>query len=114
MYALAPDYDDAIRAAVTALGATVVDISLDRTGMRPARDVSDLLRLARGLRHLRVDATFCYFAKPVIYGSLAAWLARVPHRYAMLAGLGYAFTPGDRVAAFPVLGAFAALAGLKR
>ena len=32
-----------------------------------------------------------YTIKPVIYGSLAAWLARVPNRFALVTGLGYAF-----------------------
>jgi glycosyltransferase involved in cell wall biosynthesis len=32
-----------------------------------------------------------YTIKPVIYGTLAAWLARVPRRFALITGLGYAF-----------------------
>jgi len=32
-----------------------------------------------------------YTIKPVIYGSIAAWFARVPHRFALITGLGYAF-----------------------
>jgi glycosyltransferase involved in cell wall biosynthesis len=32
-----------------------------------------------------------YTIKPVIYGTLAAWLAGVPHRFALITGLGYAF-----------------------
>lgn len=93
VYALAPDYDDATRAAVRALGAEPVDISLERTGLRPGRDLADTVRLARTLRRLRPDLVFCYFIKPVIYGTLAAWLAGVRHRYALVAGLGYVFTP---------------------
>jgi glycosyltransferase involved in cell wall biosynthesis len=54
-----------------------------------------MLRLALRLRGLRVDMSFAYFIKPVIYGTLAAWLARVPRRFAMIEGLGYAFTPSS-------------------
>ncbi len=93
VFALAPDFDDASRSAVADLGAIPVDYSLSRTGMNPARDLLDMLRLARLLRDLRVDASLGYFIKPVIYGTLAAWLARVPRRYALIEGLGYAFTP---------------------
>jgi glycosyltransferase involved in cell wall biosynthesis len=32
-----------------------------------------------------------YTIKPVIYGSLAAWLSGVPQRFALVTGLGYAF-----------------------
>ena len=53
VYALAPDYDEKTRRAVTDLGAKPVDISLERTGLRPMRDLLDLLRLARLLRRLK-------------------------------------------------------------
>ena len=93
VYALAPDYDEETRAAVRLLGAHPVDISLERTGLRPARDVADMVRLAATLRRLRPDLVFGYFIKPVIYGTLAARLAGVRRRYALVAGLGYVFTP---------------------
>lgn len=92
VFALAPDYDDRQRDIVRALGAQPVDISLDRTGMNPLRDGLDMLRLAAVLRRLRVDTSFAYFIKPVIYGTLAAWLAGVPRRFALIPGLGYVFT----------------------
>lgn len=95
VHALAPDYTEETRAAVRALGATPVDISLERTGLSPRRDLADMMRLVRTLRRIRPDLTFSYFIKPVIYGSLAAWLARVPRRYALVAGLGYAFASND-------------------
>jgi len=93
--ALAPDYDDNTREAVKALGAEPVDYSLSRTGMNPLRDLTDTLRLALLLRRLRPDVAFGYAIKPVIYGTLAARIARVPRRFAMIEGLGYAFTLPD-------------------
>lgn len=93
VYALAPDYDEKTRAAVRALGAEPVDIAMERTGMRPGADLLNAFRLYLLIRRLRPDLTFAYFVKPVIYGSLAAALAGVPRRFAMVAGLGYAFTP---------------------
>lgn len=91
--ALAPDFDDASSAEVRAIGAEPVGYSLSRTGMNPFRDAADILRLAFILRRLGPDMTFAYAPKPVIYGTLAAWLARVPQRYALITGLGYAFAP---------------------
>lgn len=93
VYALAPDYDQHSREAVFRLGAAPVDISLDRTGLNPVRDVIDVLRLRRVLRHVSPDATFAYFIKPVIYGSLAAKFAGVPYRFSLVAGLGYSLDP---------------------
>lgn len=90
--AIAPDYDDKTRISVRALGAVPIDCSLSRTGMNPFRDGFDMFRLALLLRRLRPDVTLAYFAKPVIFGTLAAWLAGVPRRVAMIEGLGYVFT----------------------
>jgi len=93
VYALAPDFDDNLREQVRNLGAEPIDYSLSRTGMNPFRDILDTFRLAVLLRRLRPDVTLGYTIKPVIYGTIAAWLAKVPRRVAMITGLGYAFTP---------------------
>lgn len=92
VYALAPDYDDQVRQKIMALGAEPVDYTLTRAGMNPWRDCLDTLRLAFVLRRLQPDVTLGYFIKPVIFGTLAAWLAQVPHRVAMIEGLGFVFT----------------------
>ena len=93
--ALAPDYDESTRNAVRALNAEPVDFSLSRTGMNPMQDIADMLRLAILLRKLKPGTTLAYAIKPVIYGTLAAWLAQVPRRFAMIEGLGYVFTPPE-------------------
>ncbi len=95
VYAMAPDYDDELRQKIVALGAYPVDFSLKRTGMNPVRDIVDMLRLAALLYRIRPDVTLGYFAKPVIYGTLAAWIARVPRRIAMIEGLGYVYTSSN-------------------
>ncbi len=92
VHAFAPDYDDELRQQIFALGATPVDFRLTRTGMNPLHDGLDTLRLAMMLRRLKPDVMLGYFIKPVIYGTLAAALAGVPRRVAMIEGLGYVFT----------------------
>ena len=92
VYALAPDYDRLTREQVTQLGAVPVAYALSRTGMNPLKDFCDALSLTKILRSLRPNTTLCYFIKPVIYGTLAAWLAKVPRRVAMIEGLGFVFT----------------------
>lgn len=94
VYALAPDFDDETRAGVSALGAEPVDYSLTRAGTNPLRDIADIAGLCRLLRSLKPDMTLAYFIKPVIYGSIAARLVRVPRRYSMIEGLGYVFMEG--------------------
>ncbi|WP_224981792.1 glycosyltransferase family 4 protein [Geomonas agri] len=95
VYALAPDYDEATRTAVVKLGAIPVDCPMSRTGMNPGSDFINLLKLSSQLRHLKVDVVFSYFIKPVIYGTLAARIAGVPKRLAMIEGAGYVYTDGD-------------------
>lgn len=98
VFALAPNFDDQTRAAVQAMGATAVDIPMSRTGMNPWRDARNTWQLARILRQLKPAVSLGYFIKPVIFGSIAAWWAGVPRRFAMVEGLGFVFTPtGDRL-----------------
>lgn len=89
VYALAADYDEEQRAAVAALGVEPVDFSLAPTGTNPLRDGADLVRLTALLRRLALDTTLACFIKPVIYGSLAARMAGVRRRFALIEGAGY-------------------------
>lgn len=90
--AFAPDHDDETRAGLERLGARPIDYGLSRTGINPVHDALGLIGLYRLLRRHRPDATLSYFVKPVIYGTLAARLAGVPRRYAMIEGMGFTFT----------------------
>lgn len=91
----APDPDPQLVAALAALGVQCRAYPLQRTGLNPLRDARTLAALTASLRRDRPDAALCYTIKPVIYGTLAARLAAVPRRFAMIEGLGYAFTEAD-------------------
>ncbi|MGL6170869.1 MAG: glycosyltransferase family 4 protein [Vibrio sp.] len=93
VYAFALDYSPEAKAAVVALGAIPVDYTLSKTGVNPFRDLKDTLALAKKLKAVQPDVVFSFFIKPSIYGTLAAKLAGVPRRIAMLEGLGYIHTP---------------------
>jgi glycosyltransferase involved in cell wall biosynthesis len=81
--------------ALHALGVAVHDIPVRRTGTNPIADLGLLVALVRLMRRIAPSATLPYTIKPVVYGTLAARLAGVPRRFALVTGLGYAFT-GDR------------------
>lgn len=81
-----------IRTELEALGITLHDISLNRTGTNPVADLATVAELWRLMRRIRADYVLGYTIKPVIYGSMAAWLVGVPNRFALVTGLGYAFT----------------------
>lgn len=90
--AFAPDIDSPTRAALAAMGVSSVQYKLSRTGVNPAEDFKTTLQLRRLLKHHKPDVSLSCFIKPAIYGNIAAWWAGVPRRYAMIEGLGFAFT----------------------
>jgi len=91
VYALAPDYDYEMKCKVTSLGAIPFDYSLERTGMHPGRDFHDLLKLILLVHRLKVDISFSYSIKPVIYGSFAARISGIKRVFSMVEGLGHVF-----------------------
>ena len=74
-----------------ALGYQVHEIPMQRTGTNPVADLKLLKHLYQQIRQIQPDVVLSYTIKPVIYGTLASWLAKVPHRFALITGLGYAF-----------------------
>lgn len=82
---------------LSAMGVTCHDAALSRTGMNPIADVKAMFALRRLMKEIKPNYFMGYTIKPVIYGNLAAWLAGVPHRYALITGLGYTFIGGQGV-----------------
>ena len=80
-----------VRQQLEARGLIVHEVPLRRTGMNPLADLASLVYLCRLIRRISPDYVLSYTIKPVIYGSLAAWCMRVPSRFALITGLGYAF-----------------------
>lgn len=94
VHVAAPDLpaNSVVRQQLEALGVHVHEVALRRTGMNPLADLATVYHLWRLMRRIKPDYSLGYTIKPVIYGSLAAWLAGVPRRFALITGLGYAFT----------------------
>jgi glycosyltransferase involved in cell wall biosynthesis len=82
---------------LSAMGVTCHDAALSRAGMNPISDVKAMFALRRLMKEIKPDYFMGYTIKPVIYGNLAAWLAGVPHRFALITGLGYTFIGGQGV-----------------
>lgn len=93
---LAPQYSDAEWRALQAMGVFPDTIKVERTGQNPFADLGTLRDLTRWFRRERPDVSLTYFIKPNIYGGLAAAMAGVPRRIAMVEGLGYLFTDNGR------------------
>lgn len=98
--------DTKTRQQLEAWGAITHDCPMQRTGLNPLKDMLTLQSLYRLMRNIRPDMVLGYTIKPVVYGMLAAWLAKVPQRYALITGLGYAFAgqaSGKRALVFQIV-----------
>lgn len=78
-------------------GVQVHDVSMSRAGLNVFLDIKTCWILWRLMRDIKPERVLSYTIKPVIWGSLAAFLARVPQRYALITGLGYAFVESGTV-----------------
>ena len=87
--------DTATVDTLTAMGVTYHDIPFERAGMNPVRDLRSMWYALTLMRKLKPDVFIGYTIKPVVFGAIAAKLARVPQRIAMITGLGFAFTSGE-------------------
>jgi glycosyltransferase involved in cell wall biosynthesis len=93
VHVVAPNFSENIvmRNHFLALGIVVHSVSLRRTGINPITDIFSAWQLWRLILRIKPTYVMGYTIKPVIYGIMAAWLANVPHRFALITGLGYAF-----------------------
>lgn len=83
--------DSDLKQRMLECGWQVHSFPLQRTGMNPFADLRTLWFLYRLTKKIGPSVVLPYTIKPVIYGTLAAWLAGVPGRFAMVTGLGYTF-----------------------
>lgn len=81
-------HGDAIRSA----GLHLVPFEMKRRGKNPFRELAHIWRLTRIYKSLRPDIVHHVAMKPVLYGTIAAGFARVPHVVNALAGLGFVFS----------------------
>ena len=77
---------------IEALGARFIEVPMNKNGVNPLADLKYQKTLTDIFRREKPDVVLGYTSKPVIYGSIAAKKAKVPHIAAMVTGAGYAFT----------------------
>lgn len=92
VYVFTSEYSKEQLSLIKSLGAIPVTYKLNRGGINPLIDIKATYELSKKIKNIAPDLVFCYFSKPVIFGTLAAKLAKVPKVIGMLEGLGYTFT----------------------
>lgn len=93
IYVLAPDFDMflAEKEYLETQGFILKEIQLQRTGTNPIADLRTVLDIYQHLVKIKPDFVLSYTIKPLIYGTISAFLAGVSKRYALVSGLGFAF-----------------------
>ena len=92
VYAFTSEYTAEDLKKIEKLGATPITYTLNRGGLNPLADIVATYQLSKKIKTINPDLVFSYFVKPVIFGTLAAKIAKVPKIIGMLEGLGYTFT----------------------
>ena len=67
-------------------------VPMNRRSLNPLRELGVLRHLVRVYRRERPDVVHHFTVKCVIYGAIAAAMARIPARVNAVAGMGYVFT----------------------
>lgn len=83
--------DEKEREAILAAGIRLHELNFDRSGFRPLHEIRTVRTLVRLYRSLRPDLVHHVTIKPILYGSMAARLTRVPAVVNAIPGLGYSF-----------------------
>lgn len=92
VYILAPNFSKETLESIKKIGAYSHEVELSRTGFNIFRDLMSLVKLVLIMRKLKPVIFLGYYIKPVIWGGIAAFIARVPKRIVMVEGLGHIFT----------------------
>lgn len=85
-----PDKTDVDK--IEALGASFVEIPMNKTGTSVLGDIKYCKRLYNLFKSEKPDITLGYTVKPVVYGAIASKLAGVKNINSMVTGGGYTFT----------------------
>lgn len=91
VFAAAPSYTEEFSKQIKDIGATPIEFNLQRTGLNPLKDFKSILELKSIMKENKIDIVFPYTVKPVIYGSMAANMCKLPV-ISLITGLGYTFT----------------------
>lgn len=91
VYGAAPDISQEIHSKLKEMGAIPLEYQLQRTGMNPFKDLKSILELRKIIKVHNIDLVFPYTIKPVIYGSIAANMSKIP-AVSLITGLGFTFT----------------------
>jgi len=86
--------DDGYAESLKDIGVRFINLTLDRKGLNPLKDLRLLYYFIRLYHHEKPTIVHHFTIKPVIYGSIAARLVGIPRIVNSIEGLGYVFLKG--------------------
>jgi glycosyltransferase involved in cell wall biosynthesis len=85
---------------ITSYGLKLIPVKLVRRGMNPLKELRLIWKLIRIFKFVKPDLVHNIALKPIFYGSIAAFIARVPFIINAPVGMGYVFSSEKRRAKF--------------
>ena len=95
VFGCAAENEKTVQEKFQEIGGDYFSIPLSRAGLNPIQDFYAYLALRNLMRSLHPDIVIAYTIKPIVYGIPAARAAGVTQNYALVTGVGYAFTSTD-------------------
>lgn len=92
VYTFICEYNSEELKSLKEIGAIPVTYHMSRGGLNPFADLKAIKELTKKIKEIQPDIVFSFFAKPVVYGTIAARRANVPKLFGMIEGLGTPFT----------------------
>ncbi len=77
---------------IVAAGIKLIPLELSRRGLNPLREIQVIYKLFSIYCEEQPDIVHNVALKPVLYGSVAAYFAKIPHVVSAMAGLGFLFS----------------------
>lgn len=93
VHAIAPELHKGseITKKLQELGVITHNVNMKRAGTNAIADLKTVLEIRKIVKSIKPDFVLGYTIKPVIYGTIAAWLAGNNKRFCLITGLGFAF-----------------------
>ncbi|NOU08145.1 MAG: glycosyltransferase family 4 protein [Hyphomicrobiaceae bacterium] len=82
-------------AALSGIGVVVIETPIARASITPIHDLRYTHQMFAICRQIKPSLVLAYTMKAVVFGTLAARMARVPAVSSLIPGLGYAFSDID-------------------
>jgi glycosyltransferase involved in cell wall biosynthesis len=85
------------------LNIKVVPLEIRNNSKNILYDLFTIFNFIKTIKSNKIDSLFCYHMKPVVYGSIIAYLLGLKHIYSMVTGLGFVFTENKDISILRVL-----------